>query len=181
MKSCWEENQYVLCPHTAVAVWHHYHCPHSAQLNRSDMPSLNIQSYHLCSRCSWGSPLQIFYSVTDNNQLIVHWVALIKLVSSSNNLLGGMWHLRVKSTFLSLQMLHCNCFSGQVSGSSGEGSFDLWPSRGSAGFGKAADPLSGAGAVPELVRRLGGQTERDNPVCERGEEEWHDLLHLSGH
>uniref|UniRef100_A0A3P8NYW7 Threonine synthase-like 2 n=1 Tax=Astatotilapia calliptera TaxID=8154 RepID=A0A3P8NYW7_ASTCA len=34
MKSCWEENQYVLCPHTAVAVWHHYHCPHSAQLNR---------------------------------------------------------------------------------------------------------------------------------------------------
>lgn len=34
MKSCWEENQYVLCPHTAVAVWHHYHCPHSDQLNR---------------------------------------------------------------------------------------------------------------------------------------------------
>ncbi|KAL4005144.1 hypothetical protein ACER0C_004857 [Sarotherodon galilaeus] len=34
MRNCWEENQYVLCPHTAVAVWHHYHCPHSAQLNR---------------------------------------------------------------------------------------------------------------------------------------------------
>ncbi|XP_041825482.1 threonine synthase-like 2 [Melanotaenia boesemani] len=34
MRMCWEENQYVLCPHTAVAVWHHYHCPHSAALNR---------------------------------------------------------------------------------------------------------------------------------------------------
>lgn len=34
MKSCWEENQYVLCPHTAVAVWHHYHCPHRPGLNR---------------------------------------------------------------------------------------------------------------------------------------------------
>lgn len=35
MRRCWEENQYVLCPHTAVAVWHHYHCPHSPGLNRS--------------------------------------------------------------------------------------------------------------------------------------------------
>lgn len=34
MKRCWEENQYVLCPHTAVAAWHHYHCPHRAGLNR---------------------------------------------------------------------------------------------------------------------------------------------------
>ncbi|CAK6972496.1 threonine synthase-like 2 [Scomber scombrus] len=34
MKRCWEENQYVLCPHTAVAVWHHYNCPHSPGLNR---------------------------------------------------------------------------------------------------------------------------------------------------
>uniref|UniRef100_A0A8C6WND2 Threonine synthase-like 2 n=1 Tax=Neogobius melanostomus TaxID=47308 RepID=A0A8C6WND2_9GOBI len=29
MRRCWEENQYVLCPHTAVAVWHHYHHSHS--------------------------------------------------------------------------------------------------------------------------------------------------------
>ncbi|XP_073333833.1 threonine synthase-like 2 isoform X1 [Pagrus major] len=34
MRRCWDENQYVLCPHTAVAVWHHYHCPHSPTLNR---------------------------------------------------------------------------------------------------------------------------------------------------
>ncbi|KAM4528383.1 threonine synthase-like 2 isoform 1-T2 [Odontesthes bonariensis] len=34
MRRCWKENQYVLCPHTAVAVWHHYHCPHSPGLNR---------------------------------------------------------------------------------------------------------------------------------------------------
>ncbi|XP_034566235.1 threonine synthase-like 2 [Notolabrus celidotus] len=34
MRRCWEENQYVLCPHTAVAVWHHYHCPHNAEINR---------------------------------------------------------------------------------------------------------------------------------------------------
>ncbi|XP_029372447.1 threonine synthase-like 2 [Echeneis naucrates] len=27
MKRCWEENQYILCPHTAVGVWHHYHDP----------------------------------------------------------------------------------------------------------------------------------------------------------
>ncbi|KAM9841056.1 threonine synthase-like 2 [Aulostomus maculatus] len=34
MRRCWEENQYVLCPHTAVAVWHHYHCAHSVDLRR---------------------------------------------------------------------------------------------------------------------------------------------------
>ncbi|XP_044190318.1 threonine synthase-like 2 [Thunnus albacares] len=34
MRRCWEDNQYVLCPHTAVAVWHHYNCPHSPGLNR---------------------------------------------------------------------------------------------------------------------------------------------------
>ncbi|XP_036384357.1 threonine synthase-like 2 [Megalops cyprinoides] len=27
MQRCWRENQYLLCPHTAVAVWYHYHCP----------------------------------------------------------------------------------------------------------------------------------------------------------
>uniref|UniRef100_A0A3B4DZL5 Threonine synthase-like 2 n=1 Tax=Pygocentrus nattereri TaxID=42514 RepID=A0A3B4DZL5_PYGNA len=27
MVRCWEENQYLVCPHTAVAVWYHYHCP----------------------------------------------------------------------------------------------------------------------------------------------------------
>ncbi|KAM4634377.1 threonine synthase-like 2 [Polymixia lowei] len=34
MRRCWEENQYLLCPHTAVAVWHHYHCPPRPGLNR---------------------------------------------------------------------------------------------------------------------------------------------------
>ncbi|XP_076868085.1 threonine synthase-like 2 isoform X2 [Brachyhypopomus gauderio] len=27
MVKCWEENQYLVCPHTAVGVWHHYHSP----------------------------------------------------------------------------------------------------------------------------------------------------------
>ncbi|XP_066514683.1 threonine synthase-like 2 [Hoplias malabaricus] len=26
MVKCWQENQYLVCPHTAVALWHHYHC-----------------------------------------------------------------------------------------------------------------------------------------------------------
>ncbi|XP_029023971.1 threonine synthase-like 2 isoform X3 [Betta splendens] len=34
MRRCWQENHYVLCPHTAVAVWHHYHCPHSPGISR---------------------------------------------------------------------------------------------------------------------------------------------------
>ncbi|XP_035995821.1 threonine synthase-like 2 [Fundulus heteroclitus] len=34
MRRCWEENRYVLCPHTAVAAWHHYHCPHRPAINR---------------------------------------------------------------------------------------------------------------------------------------------------
>ncbi|XP_008322721.1 threonine synthase-like 2 [Cynoglossus semilaevis] len=34
MRRCWEENRYLLCPHSAVAVWHHYNCPHSPALNR---------------------------------------------------------------------------------------------------------------------------------------------------
>lgn len=34
MRRCWEENQYLLCPHTAVAVWYHYHGPPCLGLNR---------------------------------------------------------------------------------------------------------------------------------------------------
>ncbi|XP_077353174.1 threonine synthase-like 2 isoform X2 [Festucalex cinctus] len=34
MRRCWEENQYVLCPHTAVAVWHHYQFPHDPAVKR---------------------------------------------------------------------------------------------------------------------------------------------------
>lgn len=34
MRRCWEENRYVLCPHSAVAVWHHYHCPHRCEVSR---------------------------------------------------------------------------------------------------------------------------------------------------
>ncbi|CAJ1071045.1 threonine synthase-like 2 [Xyrichtys novacula] len=34
MKRCWEENQYVLCPHTAVAVWHHYNFAHDPKISR---------------------------------------------------------------------------------------------------------------------------------------------------
>ncbi|KAL0965514.1 hypothetical protein UPYG_G00282310 [Umbra pygmaea] len=34
MQRCWKENHYLLCPHTAVAVWHHYHCPPTAGVNR---------------------------------------------------------------------------------------------------------------------------------------------------
>lgn len=34
MRRCWEENRYVLCPHTAVAVWHHYNCPQSPGISR---------------------------------------------------------------------------------------------------------------------------------------------------
>ncbi|XP_061118254.1 threonine synthase-like 2 isoform X1 [Conger conger] len=34
MRRCWEENHYLLCPHTAVAVWHHYHTPLSPGENR---------------------------------------------------------------------------------------------------------------------------------------------------
>ncbi|XP_064164488.1 threonine synthase-like 2 [Anguilla rostrata] len=34
MRRCWEENHYLLCPHTAVAVWHHYHSPLSPGENR---------------------------------------------------------------------------------------------------------------------------------------------------
>ncbi|KAJ8395592.1 hypothetical protein AAFF_G00030730 [Aldrovandia affinis] len=34
MRRCWEENQYLLCPHTAVAVWQHYHCPPHPGENR---------------------------------------------------------------------------------------------------------------------------------------------------
>ncbi|KAM9820187.1 threonine synthase-like 2 [Neosynchiropus ocellatus] len=34
MRRCWEENQYLVCPHTAVGVWHHYHCPHHPGLRR---------------------------------------------------------------------------------------------------------------------------------------------------
>ncbi|CAB1424677.1 unnamed protein product [Pleuronectes platessa] len=34
MRRCWDENQYVLCPHSAVAVWQHYHCPPRPGINR---------------------------------------------------------------------------------------------------------------------------------------------------
>ncbi|XP_062844368.1 threonine synthase-like 2 [Trichomycterus rosablanca] len=34
MVECWRENQYLVCPHSAVAVWHHYHCPVQPRENR---------------------------------------------------------------------------------------------------------------------------------------------------
>uniref|UniRef100_A0A3P9NM27 Threonine synthase-like 2 n=1 Tax=Poecilia reticulata TaxID=8081 RepID=A0A3P9NM27_POERE len=34
MRRCWEQNRYLLCPHTAVAVWHHYNRTHSPARNR---------------------------------------------------------------------------------------------------------------------------------------------------
>ncbi|KAM6986593.1 threonine synthase-like 2 [Aplochiton taeniatus] len=34
MRRCWEENSYLLCPHTAVAVWYHYHSALTPGLNR---------------------------------------------------------------------------------------------------------------------------------------------------
>ncbi|XP_076139602.1 threonine synthase-like 2 [Alosa pseudoharengus] len=34
MRRCWEENHYLVCPHTAVAIWHHYHSPPSRGVNR---------------------------------------------------------------------------------------------------------------------------------------------------
>ncbi|XP_063067387.1 threonine synthase-like 2 [Engraulis encrasicolus] len=34
MRRCWEENHYLLCPHTAVAAWYHYHTPPRPGENR---------------------------------------------------------------------------------------------------------------------------------------------------
>ncbi|XP_047227802.1 threonine synthase-like 2 [Girardinichthys multiradiatus] len=34
MRRCWEENQYEMCPHTAVGVWHHYQRPHKPGTSR---------------------------------------------------------------------------------------------------------------------------------------------------
>lgn len=36
MRRCWEENHYLVCPHTAVAVWHHYNTQPLPGENRSD-------------------------------------------------------------------------------------------------------------------------------------------------
>lgn len=42
MRRCWEENRYLLCPHSAVAVWHHYNCPHSPALNRYNHQHITV-------------------------------------------------------------------------------------------------------------------------------------------
>ncbi|XP_037548450.1 threonine synthase-like 2 [Nematolebias whitei] len=34
MRRCWEENRYILCPHSAVAVCYHFRHPHRAQIQR---------------------------------------------------------------------------------------------------------------------------------------------------
>ncbi|XP_062410973.1 threonine synthase-like 2 [Sardina pilchardus] len=34
MQRCWQENRYLVCPHTAVAIWHHYHSPPTPGVNR---------------------------------------------------------------------------------------------------------------------------------------------------
>lgn len=38
MRRCWEENQYFLCPHTAVAVSAHYQQTDKQQLRYGDVP-----------------------------------------------------------------------------------------------------------------------------------------------
>lgn len=79
---------------------------------------------------------------------------------------------------LLLQVLHCNSISRQVSGSSAEGWPDLWSTWGGVGIGQVGHPLRDPGAEPELVQRLGGQTERENPICEFSQEKQRDLLYL---
>lgn len=34
MRRCWQENHYLICPHTAVAVWYHYNRAVTAGVNR---------------------------------------------------------------------------------------------------------------------------------------------------
>ncbi|XP_077098018.1 threonine synthase-like 2 [Siphateles boraxobius] len=34
MRRCWRDNHYLICPHTAVGVWRHYHCPISPGAQR---------------------------------------------------------------------------------------------------------------------------------------------------
>ncbi|XP_030624651.1 threonine synthase-like 2 [Chanos chanos] len=34
MRQCWQENQYLVCPHTAVSLWYHYHFPLHSGMNR---------------------------------------------------------------------------------------------------------------------------------------------------
>lgn len=75
-------------------------------------------------------------------------------------------------------MLRCNSISSQVSGSSAESWSDLWPTWGSAGTGQVGHPLPEPGAEPELVQRLGGQTEREDPVCEFSQEKQGEVLQL---
>lgn len=67
-------------------------------------------------------------------------------------------------------MLPCNSISSQVSGSSAESWPDIWPTWGGAGIGQVVHSLSHPGAEPELGQRLGGHTERENPICELSEE-----------
>ncbi|KAM9793630.1 LOW QUALITY PROTEIN: threonine synthase-like 2 [Syngnathus typhle] len=45
MRRCWEENQ-VLCPHTAVATWHRYHCPHEPAVKRCYLATASPAKFH---------------------------------------------------------------------------------------------------------------------------------------
>ncbi|KAM8872404.1 threonine synthase-like 2 isoform 1-T1 [Synchiropus picturatus] len=46
MRRCWEENHYLVCPHTAVGVWHHYHCPHNPGLRRCYIATASPAKFH---------------------------------------------------------------------------------------------------------------------------------------
>lgn len=76
-------------------------------------------------------------------------------------------------------MLRCDSISSQVSGSGAEGRPDLWPTWGGAGIGQLSHSLPEPGAEPGLVQRLGGKTERENPVFELMQEKQWDLLQLT--
>ena len=46
LKRCWEENKYLLCPHTAVAAAYHY-----AQLDKGYSLHISLQPYTVLQRC----------------------------------------------------------------------------------------------------------------------------------
>ncbi|CAL8321974.1 unnamed protein product [Lota lota] len=77
MRRCWEDNQYLLCPHTAVAVWHHYHTPPNAQLNRCYLATASPAKFQSAVQRA-GLTLDLPESLSSLDKMVARYESLEK-------------------------------------------------------------------------------------------------------
>ncbi|XP_068191527.1 threonine synthase-like 2 [Antennarius striatus] len=101
MKKCWDENHYLLCPHTAVGVWHHYHCPDTSR-SRCFVATASPAKFQSAVQMA-GLPFDLPESLLALDQLPTRFENLERSVTWRDD-----WEKTLKEKILSLSSLRKN-------------------------------------------------------------------------